>query len=102
MLNRNKESVAKNNEELNKAMELIKALEAKSVETENDISELKSDTEALRMNLTLSNNRHKSLKEKVDDILKSLKELKDDANRAPISDGSGIDPKQLDKFYASK
>ena len=72
MLNRNKESVAKNNEELNKAMELIKALEAKSVETENDISELKSDTEALRMNLTLSNNRHKSLKEKVDDILKSL------------------------------
>ena len=57
---------------MNKAMELIKALEAKSVETENDISELKSDTEALRMNLSLSHNRHKTLKEKVDDIMKSL------------------------------
>jgi uncharacterized coiled-coil protein SlyX len=49
-----------------KVMEMIKALEAKSVEQEDDLSELKSDTEAVRMNLSLANNRHKSLKDKVD------------------------------------
>ena len=32
---------------------MIKALEAKSVEGENDLSELKSDLEGVRMNLSL-------------------------------------------------
>ena len=56
-------------------MDLIRALEAKSVEQEDDMSELKSDMEAVRMNLSLSNNRHKSLKDKVDEMDKLLKEL---------------------------
>ena len=43
---------------------MIKALEVKSVEQEDDMSELKSDSEAVRMNLSLSNNRAKQLKEK--------------------------------------
>ena len=38
---------------------MIKELEAKSVEAEEDISELKSDTEGVRMNLNLSNGRQK-------------------------------------------
>ena len=42
-------------------MELIKALELKSNDTENDLSELKSDLEGVRMNLSLANGRHKSL-----------------------------------------
>jgi hypothetical protein len=47
----------KNKSEIDRMMTMVNALEQKSVEAENDISELKSDTEALRMNLTLSNSR---------------------------------------------
>jgi len=83
-------------------MELIKALESKSIEQEDDISELKSDTEAVRMNLSLSNNRHKSLKDKVDAMQLLIKELQENSNSMPVVGDSGVDPKQLDKFYASK
>lgn len=75
MLNRNKEAALHNKEEIVKAMEMIKALEAKSVEQEDDLSELKSDTEAVRMNLSLANNRHKSLKDKVDNLMQMVKDL---------------------------
>ena len=56
-INRNKEMGEKNKSEIDRMMAMVNALEQKSVEAENDISELKSDTEALRMNLTLSNSR---------------------------------------------
>ena len=56
-INRNKEMGEKNKSEIDKLLGMINGLEQKSVEAENDISELKSDTEALRMNLTLSNSR---------------------------------------------
>ena len=56
-INRNKEMGEKNKSEIDRMIAMVNALEQKSVEAENDISELKSDTEALRMNLTLSNSR---------------------------------------------
>lgn len=56
-INRNKEMGEKNKSEIDRILSMINGLEQKSVEAENDISELKSDTEALRMNLTLSNSR---------------------------------------------
>lgn len=72
---------------------MISALEAKSVEAENDISEIKSDLEPLRMNLTLSNSRQKQMKEKIVDIEKQIEELKSGAGNVPVisSDGA-IDP----------
>ena len=54
----------KNKSEIDRIMIMIKELEAKSVEAEDSISELKSDTEGVRMNLNLSNNRQKQMKEK--------------------------------------
>lgn len=101
-VDKNKETSIKNGSEIDKAMELIKALEQKSCEQEDDISELKSDTEAVRMNLSLANNRFKSMKDMVDELQQMIENLKDNSNSAPIVGNSGIDPKQLDKFYASK
>ena len=57
------------------------------------MSELKSDTEAVRMNLSLANNRQKSLKEKVDSLTQLVNELKENANSVPIVGDSGLDPK---------
>ena len=65
---RNKKDCESNKKEVEKAMEMIKALEAKSVEGENDTSELKSDLEMVRMNFSLSGNRFKSLKDKFDKL----------------------------------
>lgn len=42
------------------------------MEVEDDLSELKSDTEAVRMNLSLSNNRQKQQKERLDDFEKRI------------------------------
>ena len=42
------------------------------MEVEDDLSELKSDTEAVRMNLSLSNNRQKQQKERLDDLEKRI------------------------------
>jgi len=52
--------------------QIVKALEEKSVETENDISELKTDLEGLRMNFTLCNGRVKTNKERIEELEKSL------------------------------
>ena len=93
MFNRNKEMGEKNKSEIDRIQGILSALEAKSVEAENDISEIKSDLEPLRMNLTLSNSRQKQLKEKIEDIQKQIDELKSGAGSAPVisSDGA-IDP----------
>jgi len=45
----------------------MKELEEKSITVENDLSELKSDLEAARMNLILSNGRQKKLKESIEE-----------------------------------
>jgi hypothetical protein len=49
----------KNKSEIDRILGMVSALESKSVEAENDISEIKSDLEPLRMNLALSNSRQK-------------------------------------------
>ena len=65
-IEKNKESSEKNKVDIDKNHALIKSLEDKSVEMENDLSELKYDTEAVRMNLCLANNRVKTNKEKIE------------------------------------
>jgi len=42
---------------------VMKELEEKSISVEDDLSELKSDLEAARMNIILSNKRQKEMKE---------------------------------------
>lgn len=56
-IEKNKENNEKNKSEIDKIHAICQALEAKSVEVEDGMSELKSDTEAVRMNLSLSNGR---------------------------------------------
>ena len=67
---------------------MIKALEAKSVEGENDTSELKSDLEMVRMNFSLSGNRFKSLKDKFDKLQEIVDQLKEGGG-APVVSGDG-------------
>lgn len=65
---RNKEACEKLRVELDRINMVNRALEDKSVETENNVSELKSDCEAVRMNLTLSNKRQKDMNEKMKEM----------------------------------
>lgn len=57
----------KNRSDIDRINLVLKELEEKSCTVEEDLSELKSDVEAARMNLILSNNRQKKLKESVDE-----------------------------------
>ena len=57
----------KNRSDIDRINLVLKELEEKSCSVEEDLSELKSDVEAARMNLILSNNRQKKLKESVDE-----------------------------------
>ena len=82
---------------------ISKALEDKSVQIENDTSELKSDCEAVRMNLTLSNKRQKDINEKMKEMQAQIDELMNGASSAPVITGDGgVDPNQLAKMFASK
>ena len=56
----------KNRSDIDRINLVLKELEEKSCTVEEDLSELKSDVEAARMNLILSNNRQKKLKESED------------------------------------
>ena len=53
----------------------MKELEEKSITVEDDLSELKSDLEAARMNLILSNGRQKKMKESIEDHEEKIKGL---------------------------
>ena len=83
---------------------MIKELEQKSCAQEDDISELKSDTEAVRMNLILANNRQKAQKEKLDNLIKKVEEMANSAGSMPAisTEGGGIDPSQLAGMFVSK
>ena len=47
---------------------VLKELEAKSITAEDEISELKSDVEGIRLNLHLSNSRAKTNSEKIKEL----------------------------------
>ena len=57
----------KNRSDIDRINLILKELEEKSCSVEEDLSELKSDVEAARMNLILSNNRQKKMKESIDE-----------------------------------
>ena len=57
----------KNRSDIDRINLILKELEEKSCSVEEDLSELKSDVEAARMNLILSNNRQKKMKESTDE-----------------------------------
>jgi len=46
---------------------ILKELEEKSITVEDDLSELKSDLEAARMNIILSNDRQKKMKASIEE-----------------------------------
>ena len=95
---------------------IIKELEHKSCLAEEDLSELKSDMEAARMNLILSNGRVKKNGENVKEIFELLEGLKGIktapvpvpvpilAAAAPVKlpEGTNIDVNQLTALFASK
>ena len=58
---RNKEMNDKNRTDIDKINVILRELEEKSCSVEDDLSELKSDVEAARMNLILSNTRQKKM-----------------------------------------
>jgi hypothetical protein len=85
----------------------LKELEHKSNAAEEELSELKSDMEAVRMNLILSNGRVKKNIEK----LKELTEIVNGLSTQPAGEpsatiqiplGSNIDVGQLQSIFASK
>ena len=57
----------KNRSDIDRINLILKELEEKSCSVEEELSELKSDVEAARMNLILSNNRQKKMKESIDE-----------------------------------
>lgn len=57
-----------NKEEIDKILAVIKELEQMSTKAEDDLSEIRSDLEACRMNLNLSNRRQKDQKEVQDSL----------------------------------
>ena len=77
---------------------------------EDDLSEIKSDLEAVRMNLHLSNNRNKNNSDKIKDILERMENMGNTpapvAAPAPvvpveIPKGGEIDVNQLSSMFAS-
>jgi len=62
-VDKNKTSCEENKKENEKMNRVMKELEEKSISVEDDLSELKSDLEAARMNIILSNKRQKEMKE---------------------------------------
>lgn len=106
---RNKEKSLANADEIEKLKQLIKELEAKSVEQEENISELKATTESNAMNISLTNN---TLQEKTDELKEWLerhdKEIEELKNKAPPPmpvpeiKGDGLDMSQLYNIFASK
>ena len=86
---------------------VIKELEHKSCVAEEDLSELKSDMEAARMNLILSNGRVKKNTENVKEIFEIIEGLKGGVPQ-PVSEpvklpeGANIDVNQLQSLFASK
>jgi len=86
---------------------VIKELEHKSCVAEEDLSELKSDMEAARMNLILSNGRVKKNGENVKEIFEILEGLKGGepipaAAPLKLPEGTNIDVNQLTALFASK
>ena len=92
---------------------IIKELEHKSNLAEDDISEMKSDLEAARMNLHLSNGRVKKNSESIKEIEEKLKNLGSATpvatpvtEAAPVKmeipEGANIDVNQLQSLFASK
>lgn len=106
---RNKEKSLANADEIEKLKQLIKELEAKSVEQEENISELKATSESNAMNISLTNN---TLQEKTDELKEWLerhdKEIEELKNKAPPPmpvpeiKGDGLDMSQLYNIFASK
>lgn len=86
---------------------VIKELEHKSCVAEEDLSELKSDMEAARMNLILSNGRTKKNGEQIKELFEIIEGLK---GGQPVSvsepmkmpEGANIDVNQLQALFASK
>lgn len=66
-VDKNKESCEKNKTEIDRMNKILKELEEKSITVEDDLSELKSDLEAARMNIILSNDRQKKMKASIEE-----------------------------------
>ena len=108
---RNKDACKANTDEIEKLKQLIKELEAKSVETEEICSELKAETESHGMNIALANNNINDTKEDFKSWLerhdKEIEELK---NKTPVAApvmpdikaGDGLELQQLMSLFASK
>ena len=109
---RNKDACKANSDDIEKLKQLIKELEAKSVETEEICSELKAESETNGMNIALANNNISDTKEDFKSWLerhdKEIEELK---NKAPVAApvempeikaGDGLELQQLMSIFASK
>ena len=100
---RNKEASENNKKEIDKILMSIRALEEKSCECEDQLSDHLANIEAIRMNMNLANSRSKLFKETLDEHKKMIDDLMAQAADVPVitSDG-GVDPNQLNKMYASR
>ena len=108
---RNKDACKTNSDDIEKLKQLVKELEAKSVETEEICSELKAESESNGMNIALANNNINDTKEDFKSWLerhdKEIEELK---NKAPVAApvmpeikaGDGLELQQLMSLFASK
>jgi len=66
-VDKNKDSCESNKKESERMNKILKELEEKSISVEDDLSELKSDLEAARMNIILSNDRCKKMKGSIEE-----------------------------------
>jgi transcription termination factor NusB len=110
-VDKNKDACKANSDDIEKLKQLIKELEAKSVETEEICSELKAEGESNGMNIALANNNINDTKEDFKEWLerhdKEIEELK---NKTPVAApimpdikaGDGLDMQQLMSLFASK
>ena len=108
---RNKDACKANSDDIEKLKQLVKELEAKSVETEEICSELKAESESNGMNIALANNNINDTKEDFKSWLerhdKEIEELK---NKAPVAApvmpeikaGDGLELQQMMSLFASK
>lgn len=81
----------------------INALEDKSVDCENQLSDHLANIEALRMNMNLKNSQFKMMKESIEEHEKKIEELMGKANDMPVISGDGgVDPNALKKLFADK
>ena len=79
-----KEKGEKQDKEIENLKILCKALESKSNQAEEEIQELKMESETVRMNKTLSDGRVKTLKTRIDSLDEMIKQISNRPDGEPL------------------